>query len=124
MPKATTVAAIFAALLLSCSGCAIVDKDNRRTLNLLDELVRVEQSGWRIAAAPVFIPVGLLAGAADAVVVHPIVSIPEAADDAYEAIWENPEGSEFRQMMLFVPKIVVTPLFFAGDWILRVLFPI
>ena len=115
---------VLSVLLASCGGCAIVDRQNRRTLNKLDEWVRIEKPASRTAAAPVFIPVGLLAGAADAVVVHPIASVPKAADDTREEIWDNPEGSEFRQMMLFVPKVFVTPVFFVGDWALRVLFPI
>ena len=112
------------AVLGSWAGCAIVEKENRRTLNALDKAVQIESTGGRIAAAPVFIPVGVAAALADMVIVHPIASVPKAADDTSEDIWEDPTSSPFWEMMLFVPKVIVTPLYFTGAWVLRVLFPI
>ena len=109
-------------VLSTCSGCAIFNKDNRRTLNLLDDKVQFESTAGKVVGAPLFIPIGLASGLADAVVVHPVVSLPEAYDDTSDVVWENPEGSDFRQAMIFIPKIAVTPLVFVGDWALRVLF--
>jgi len=122
MNRFIVMTALAAVMLSACSGCAIIDKDNRRVLNHLDEKVQFESDNAKIAASPVFIPVGLVAGLTDAVVVHPLVSLPEAYDDTSEAVWENPGGSEFHQAMIFLPKVVVTPLVFVGDWALRVLF--
>ena len=124
MTKISRSAMLLMILAFFCSGCAIVDKRNRRTLNLLDSHVRIESTGGRVAAAPVFIPVGLAAALTDMLIVHPIVSVPPAIKDTRECIWENPEGSEFRQMMLFIPKVAFTPVFFAGDLVFRVLLPI
>ena len=125
MTRLTLLIALTAAVLPTCTGCAVFVKErNRRTLNLLDEHVRFESTEARIAAAPLFIPLGLAAGIADAVIVHPLASIPGASDSTRETVWDNPEGSDFRQAMLFLPKVVATPMVFAGDWACRVLFGI
>ena len=105
-------------------GCAIVKKNNRRVLNTLDDAVRIDSVGGKIAAAPLFVPVGLVAGVLDMVVVHPIASTPKAADDTAKVLWKNPRGSDFHQMMLFLPKVVATPLVFSGSLLTRSLFPI
>lgn len=106
------------------SGCAVAKKSNRRVLNTLDDVVRIERVGGRIAAAPLFVPVGLVAGVLDMVVVHPVASTPKAVDDTADLLWKNPRGSEFRQMMLFLPKVVATPLVFSGSLLTRSLFPV
>ena len=111
-------------LLLLLSGCAIARKENRRTLNALDKTVKIESTAGKIAAAPVFVPVGFVAGAGDAVVVHPAVSVPEAGRETYQILWEDPQGSDFHQAMLFFPKVGATPVVFITDWAIRVLFPI
>lgn len=123
MTRLVVLIALTSGVMSACSGCAIfVDQANRRTLNLLDEKVRFESTTAKVAAAPVFIAVGLAAGLTDAVIVHPLVSIRPAYDDTSETVWENPQGSEFRQAMIFLPKVAATPLVFVGDWALRVLF--
>lgn len=123
MIRLVVLITLTSAVLSACTGCAIfVDEENRYLLNTLDEKVQFESTGAKVAAAPVFIPVGLAAGLTDAVIVHPLVSIPEAYRDTNETVWENPEGSEFRQAMIFLPKVVATPLVFCGDWALRVVF--
>ena len=105
-------------------GCAIVDKENRRTLNLLDDAIQIESTAGKICAAPIFVPVGTVAGLLDMVVIHPVFSVPKAADDTLDLIWRDPKGSDFRQILIFVPKLIITPIYFSGDWVLRILFPI
>jgi len=111
-------------VFLMAQGCAIVDKKNRRALNLLDDVIQIESTAGKICAAPIIVPVGTGAGLLDMIVVHPIVSVPKAADDTLDLIWRDPQGSDFRQILIFVPKLIVTPFYFSGDWVLRVLFPI
>lgn len=122
MPRFSIFLLLMAAIVWSSAGCTIVEKDNRRTLNYLDKHVKFESTGAKIAAAPIFIPVGLVAVITDAVIVNPAIALPKAYDDTLD-IWRNPEGSDFRQMMLFVPKVVVTPIFFVLDWGARILIP-
>ena len=106
-------------LLLLASGCAVMETENRRVLNSLDQLVQFESTSAKVAAAPVFVPIGVAAGLTDMVIVHPAVSIPEAGEDTWEVLWKNPQGSEFRQMMLFLPKVVASPILFVTDWVAR-----
>ncbi len=122
MNKFCVSAALAAAVLSASTGCSVIQKENRRTLNALDEAVRIESATGQIAAAPVFVPVGVAALVADAVVVHPLVSVPAAWSDTSRVVWEDPEGSDFYQAMVFLPKVAVTPVVLVGDWGLRVLF--
>jgi hypothetical protein len=86
-PCALILAAlVFAAAL--APGCAVAEIENRRLLNLLDEHVKPESTGLKIALAPVGVPVGTAALAVDMVIVHPVSVIPDAADDVYELYWK------------------------------------
>ncbi len=111
-------------LVLVVSGCAIAKKENRRLLNALDSVVQIESTPARIAAAPVCVPVAVAAGVADAVVVHPAVSIRYAASDTYELLWVSQGRSPFEKAVLFIPVVVLTPVVFTTDWLVRSLFPI
>lgn len=118
-------------LIVCCvlaGGCAISDAKNRLTLNALDRAVQdsiiTNSVAGRIAAAPVAIPAGMIAGALDMTVVTPARAVGPAWKDTSACLWENPQGSDMRRMMLFVPKIVATPLLFAGDWAFRSMFDV
>ncbi|HUU96202.1 MAG TPA: hypothetical protein VM487_10715 [Phycisphaerae bacterium] len=111
-------------LMLLASGCAIAARPNRRTLNALDSAVKPASTAGKIAAAPVFVPVGLTAVVADAVVVHPACSIPKAGSDTYTVLWKHPQGTPFRQAVVVPAKVVATPIVFLGDWCGRCIFPI
>lgn len=115
---------VLSGVFLLNSGCTVLVKENRYLLNKLDTTIKIESTTGKIVATPVFIPVGTLAGLFDVVIIHPIASIPKASDDTYKYLWENPSGSDFRQMMLVVPKLVFTPLYFSGDLITRSLVPV
>ena len=47
-----------------------------------------------------------------------------ACDNTSEIVWEDPEGSEFHQAMIFLPKVAVTPVVFAFVWTARAVFGI
>ena len=118
------------ALALTCAlltgGCAMTERENRLTLNALDEALEgsaiTNSASGRIAAAPLAIPVGTMAGVVDMVVVTPARAVAPAWKDTNEMIWLNPRGSEMRQAMLFMPKVVATPLLFMGDWVGKSMF--
>ena len=113
-------AGLFLASLLA--GCAIFEKDNRRTLNLLDEHVQFKSTTARISAAPLFVPVGTVVLATDAAVVNPVAVLPKTADDVYQLYWKPREMDFFRKALFFPFCVVLTPPTFAGDWMLRTLF--
>lgn len=115
--------AVLVLSLVLCSGCACMSRDNRAVLNWLDEGLKgssvTSSTGTRVAAAPVFIPAAYAAFVVDAVVVHPISVIPDAADDTAEIIWPESEGAGFSDILVLIPKAVFTPIFFLGNWALR-----
>ncbi|QEM68828.1 hypothetical protein FO488_12110 [Geobacter sp. FeAm09] len=108
------------------SGCAIMNKDNRLVLNSLDEAMQgsaiIDSTAGKIAAAPVALPVGMAAGVIDMAVVTPARATVPAGKDTVEYLWENPQGSDLRQAMLFIPKVVATPVLFISDWAVRSIF--
>jgi len=112
------------ALAVGLSGCAFMNEDNRRTLNLLDETIQPKSTATQIAVAPVGIVAGTAAVTIDIAVVHPVCVIPDAADDVYELYWKPRDMTPFRKALLFVPIVVLTPPTFAADWLGRSLFDI
>ncbi len=108
--------------VMSAAGCACFEKDNRRVLNALDGAVRFESTAGKIAAAPVFVPVGFLAGAIDIVVVHPACSVPPALEDTGKFAFDTKDMEPEIVVLLFLPRLVLSPLYFVGSWSVRSLF--
>lgn len=118
--------ALSAFVLCLCAGCAFMEEDNRRLLNTLDEQVEntviTNTTAGRIAAAPVFLPVGVVAFAVDTVVIQPVMAVPPAAEDTYDALWKPRDMTPFRKMLVFVPVVAATPIVFVSDWAVRSVF--
>jgi len=106
------------------ASCAIGNEDRRRVLNYLDENVAPSSDAARWLVAPVALPVGLLAGAADAVVVHPLSQIDDAWLDTADILWEFDHDSNFRTVLLTPLSAVATPFVFGVDWMVRSVFDI
>ena len=113
-------------LVLLLSGCSLFQKENRVSLNALDDLTAdtpVAKNPWlRAGAVPVALPIGVTACVVDAVLITPAKALTPAWQDTSSFLWENPEGSDFRQMALLLPKTVATPVLFGTDWAMRSLF--
>ena len=113
----------FLLAMLLCTGalsaCAVVNKENRLTMNSLDNAVQgsvvTSTTTGKVLAAPLAFPVGVTAGIIDMTVVTPARATLPAAKDTNSYLWENPQGSDLRQMMLFIPKITATPIVFLTD---------
>lgn len=112
--------------LLLVNGCAIMNKENRVLLNAMDESLSgsfiTKNSASKIASAPLVGPVAICAGILDTVVTAPVRAVGPAVRDTDNLLWDNPEGSDIRQAMLFIPKTVATPVVFLGSWGARSLF--
>jgi hypothetical protein len=119
MRKLVLLALAAAALV---SGCAVMEEDNRPLTKKLDETIRPESAGAKIAWSPVIVPVAASTLIVDACVVHPIQVIPDAAHDTYDVVWKDPSGTYVTQTFLFLPKAAVTPVVFTLDWLGRSLF--
>jgi hypothetical protein len=108
------------------SGCAVMNRENRLTLNSLDNAMEgsaiTGSTTGKVIAAPIALPVGVTAGIIDMAVVTPARATIPAAKDTSSYLWENPQGSDLRQMMLLMPKVAATPVVFITDWAFRSVF--
>ncbi len=111
-------------LLLGCAGCAISEKENRRTLNALDARVIPEGEAARWALAPVALPAGLVAAAVDMVVVHPATVFDDAWGDTRAWLWTSRGESRFRRAVMLPLVTIATPFVYVGDWLGRAIFAI
>ncbi|MEI7012190.1 hypothetical protein [Leptospira licerasiae] len=115
--KKTTVLIIL--LFVGFAHCASFQKENRILTTYLDEKVTPESAPAKVALAPIFIPVGLASLILDVFIIHPITVIPDAIDDTYKVIWKNSSGGIVFQTIVFVPKLIVSPVFFLVDFLGR-----
>lgn len=106
------------------AGCAVGDAANRRTLNAMDAHLAPESIAARVALAPMALPAGTLALAADAVVVHPCCVLDDAWGDTSELLWRPRQESRFRRAVMLPVRALVTPIVFAADWLGRSVFAI
>ena len=115
---------LLAALAVVLPGCAFTAEENRPLTTALDDAVRPESTGAKIALAPVFVPVGAGTLLLDVFVLHPVMILPDAVEDTSELVWEEPSGTYVTQAFLFVPKLAVTPVVFVFDWLGRSVFDV
>lgn len=116
--------ALLALLLLACTACAVSRKDNRLTLNALDEHVAPESTAARWALAPVGLPVGIVAGVVDMLIVHPATVFDDAWDDTQDMLWTPRNESRFRRAVMLPLVTVATPFVYIGDWLVRSIFDV
>jgi hypothetical protein len=110
-------------LLLCClEACAIADEGNRRVLNYLDADWSPPTTAGRVLAAPLALPVGVVAAAADAVIVHPATQLDEAWADTADFVWDYDGISAFGSIMLAPFSVLVTPVVFGCSWVSRGIF--
>lgn len=122
----------FFLLLLACllvaalQGCAFMNRDNTPALNMVEEQLWPEATGWRIAVFPVVFPVGLVAVIVDAMVIHPATVIDDAAGDTGDVLWDNWEWDDHyvTECTILPWRAVVTPFVFIGDFLGRSFFDI
>lgn len=115
--------ASFALPLLACA-CAMGNGDRRLLLNHLDAEWAPESNAGRWLLAPVALPVGVVAFATDAVVVHPATQVDDAWGDTVEALWTFDHGSRFRNALVTPLSAVATPVVFPVVWIWRSVFDV
>ncbi|MEC8653284.1 MAG: hypothetical protein VXY92_12065 [Planctomycetota bacterium] len=120
LPRKTQAAAVV--FFAAWSSCAFMRPENRRALNYLDANLAPQSATARVVLSPVALPVGVAAGVADAVVVHPLTQADEAWRDTLDVLWDYDQSSSFRQVLLTPLSVLATPLVFAGDWCCRAVF--
>ncbi|PJZ26648.1 hypothetical protein CH352_04540 [Leptospira hartskeerlii] len=118
------VLAIFLIFILGFSNCAVFNRNNTPLVVKVEENLVPEDTGKKIIAAPIFIPLGLVAGVLDLFIVHPIIRIPDAFNDTISLLW-TPRGNGYVTNMGFLPiSIVLTPIVFTLDLLARSSFDI
>jgi hypothetical protein len=115
---------MLALLALAASGCAIAERDNRRTLNALDEHATPASEPARWALAPLALPVSLVAAAGDMLIVHPVCSVDDAWADTVDVLWTSHGETRFRRVVMIPLAALTTPPFFAGNLLFRSLLPV
>ena len=117
----------FALLAVVCActaSCAMGNENRRLLLNYLDASWQPRSTTVRWIAAPIALPVALVAGAADAVVLHPIGQLDDAWVDTVDAVWDFDDSTEFRTVLLTPLSAAVTPVVFGVTWLWRSVFDI
>jgi hypothetical protein len=121
-----TMAMLFMFFLIITSGCAVMNRENRPLLEGLDAVVKnnglASSTTARIMLAPLAVMVGTAAVAIDMALITPVRATHPAFDDTTAWIWKNPQGSDMRQAILFLPKVAITPVVITTDWACRSLF--
>ena len=95
--------------------------ENRPVLVALDNTAKdtwMTESPGKFIMLPVSIPAGTAALVVDGATTLPYKAVKKAGCDTYESLWENPpQGSEFRQTILFFPKVVASAVMFSSDFL-------
>ncbi len=101
-------------------GCAVFDRRNTILVNAVEENMVPENQPSRALMAPIYIPVGLMAGVLDAFIVHPIRMLPRAAEDTSDALWEfSDETGYVTHAGSVVYRAGFSPIFFSLVWLAR-----
>ena len=118
---------LFALLVVvsaSAASCAMGNSDRRRLLNYLDANGTPQSTAGRWLAAPVALPVGIVAGATDAIVLHPLSQIDDAWVDTADVLWDFGPSTDFHAVLLTPLSAVATPVIFGVTWLWRSVFDI
>jgi hypothetical protein len=107
-------------VLALAPGCAFLDYDNLRLVKSLDNMTRwVDTPVEQVALLPVSVPVCAAASLVDVLIIHPVTQIPGAAKRTHELLWESKIDSFYLKVLLVIPALVATPIYFTADWLIH-----
>jgi hypothetical protein len=113
-------------LVLGCAvlagGCACRNSANTPLLASLDRAVQPKTTGQRILYGIPLVPAATVAALVDIAVIHPARSLGYAAEVTRSALWTESAGTYTERTLVFVPKVLVTPVVYAGAWLVVSLF--
>jgi hypothetical protein len=114
---------LLSAALLAPPGCAWRNREHTPLFNASEKYLVPMTQPARAMSFPVTVPVSLAAVAVDLLLVHPVMELPRAYDDTKDALWElhwaDWKGEAFTQAASLLPRVALTPVVFAGDWLGR-----
>jgi hypothetical protein len=124
MRRPTGPATVLLALsLLAASGCAVFDRRNTPLFNASEKHLLPRTQPARALSFPVTVPLSLAAVTVDLLVVHPAMELPRAYDETKDALWDlhwrDWKGAAFTEGAKVLPRVALTPVVFAGEWLGR-----
>ncbi len=103
-------------ICLFATGCACMDYDNLRVTKYLDSKTTwINRPSERLALSPLVLPVGLSSVALDVFLVHPVTRIPGSIDRTYDLLWRTEIRSYYLRVLLFIPSVIASPVYFMFD---------
>ena len=121
--RASSRLVLLTAIVLLFSQCAVLSKDNRYLTAALDEDQVPESQTMRTLFYPLAVPTGLVAMLIDGILIHPLVSLPRAADDA-TFVFTEIDYMGVLEIIAFPMRLITYPVVLAGDWIFRITVPV
>lgn len=108
-----------------CTGlqCGVLAKRNRVLTGLLDEHLAPKTTVAQVALSPVAMPVGLATLTVDAVLINPVLHVPDAIEIANWVFTEVP-FTGFGEIIVFPMRIISYPVMFVGAMIFYITIPI
>ncbi len=114
---------LLAASSLPISGCAWRNREHTPLFNASEKYLVPKSQPARAISYPVTVPVSLAAVTLDLLLIHPLMELPKAYDDTKDALWDlhwgDWKGSAFTASTTLLPRVALTPVVFAGDWLGR-----
>jgi hypothetical protein len=116
--------ALIALLPLLCASCAFMNPRNRRLMNFCEKHLIPESTTGRVLTAPVVLPVCLVAGVVDTVLIHPATTIDDAWYDTDAALWQPTKRGFVTESALLPFRSVATPPIWALGFLSRSVFDV
>ncbi len=115
---------IITALVLSCSSCAFMNRRNRPAMNFCSERLIPEHTAAKAATAVLWAPACLVAGAADAVLLHPVSVMDDAWFQTQSLVWQPTNRGYVTECAVFPLRVAATPPLWALDFARRAVFDV
>lgn len=110
---------LFAFLGAGLCSCAFMNPEKRPLLGAMDGALQPDNPWAMMGLMPVMMPVGLVAGTLDAIIVYPVTQIPPTASSINDEYFHKPDEGIAMKSLLFVPRGLVAIPDFLGVWTVR-----
>jgi hypothetical protein len=121
--RAVLSACLLALLAAAPPGCAWRNRAHTPLFNASEKYLVPKAQPARALSYPVTVPVSLAAVTLDLLLVHPVMELPKAYDDTKDLFWDlhwrDWKGEAFTMGSTLLPRVALTPVVFAGDWLGR-----
>src|SRR6185295_17377584 len=95
---------------------------NTPLIGLVEKHVVPQSTTGKVLAAPLYVPVGMVAGILDVFIVHPYLEIPNAWKDMVELFWTREKKRYVTEMGSLPLRLGISPVVFSLDLLARIMF--